>query len=261
MRSFHTNHSCEDSMHQVPVKIGRPVPDASDSLALNAESSTDGDGPLPKLIFSESSTSKRMSENLLMGTEYITLQKSGLLELERILLLFSRNNLKRLEISNRKSSRKPGVNPMFIHSMEGISRREYSNFRLFGDGSESPLRIHLRNRGREFTHAIPIVPLLRDPAFLGIIYSGKANCPPSTDMINDCICSILQLTLDVENEKSSIEKVSETISSSQKMQQFLRRPRSRDQIRNPVRPKTTAMQMVRAWVNSLGFLNQISKRT
>ena len=54
---------------------------------------------------------------------------------------------------------------MFIHSMEEISRREYYNFRLFGDGSESPLRIHLRNRGREFTHAIPIVPLFKDPCF------------------------------------------------------------------------------------------------
>ena len=150
---------------------------------------------------------------------------------------------------------------MYIHSMEDISRREYSNFRLFGDGSESPLRIHLRNRGREFTHAIPIVPLLRDPAFLGIIYSGKANCPPSTDMINDCICSLLQLTLDVENEKSSIEKMSENISSSQEMQQLLRRPRSRNLNRKQVRPKTTGVEIVRAWMNSLGFRNLIPKRT
>ena len=248
-------------MHQVPVKIGRPVPDASDSHALEAKSLKNGPKSNTKQIFSESSTSKRMSENLLRGSEYITLQRSGLLELERILLLFSRNNLKRLEISNRTSSRKPGVNPMYIHSMEDISRREYSNFRLFGDGSESPLRIHLRNRGREFTHAIPIVPLLRDPAFLGIIYSGKANCPPSTDMINDCICSLLQLTLDVENEKSSIVKLNENISSSQEMQQLLRRPRSHDPNRKQERPRTTGVQIVRAWMNSLGFRNLIPKRT
>ena len=257
MRSFHTEPSCEDSMHQVPVKIGRPVPDASDSHALESHSCKNGLRSLPKQTFSESSTSKRMSENLLKGTEYITLQRSGLLELERILLLFSRNNLKRLEISNRIRSRKPGVNPMYIHSMEDISRREYSNFRLFGDGSESPLRIHLRNRGREFTHAIPIVPLLRDPAFLGIIYSGKANCPPSTDMINDCICSLLQLTLDVENEKSSIEKLSQTISSSQEMQQLLRRPRSQDPNMKRVRPKTTGAQIIRTWMNALRFRNLI----
>ena len=248
-------------MHQVPVKIGRPVPDASDSHALEAQSSKNRPRSITKQTFCESSTSKRMSENLLRGSEYITLQRSGLLELERILLLFSRNNLKRLEISNRTSSRKPGVNPMYIHSMEEISRREYSNFRLFGDGSESPLRIHLRNRGREFTHAIPIVPLLRDPAFLGIIYSGKANCPPSTDMINDCICSLLQLTLDVENEKSSIEKSSENISSSQEIQKLLRRPRSRNPNRKQERPKTTGVQIVRAWLNSLGFRNLIPERT
>ena len=248
-------------MHQVPVKIGRPVPDASDSHALEAQSLKNGSRSIAKQTFSESSTSMRMNENLLKGSEYITLQRSGLLELERILLLFSRNNLKRLEISNRTNSRKPGVNPMYIHSMEDISRREYSNFRLFGDGSESPLRIHLRNRGREFTHAIPIVPLLRDPAFLGIIYSGKANYPPSTDMINDCICSLLQLTLDVENEKSSIEKMSENISSSQEMQQLLRRPRSQNLNRKQVRPKTTGVEIVRAWMNSLGFRNLIPKRT
>ena len=261
MRSFHTKHSCEDSMHQVPVKIGRPVPDASDSHASEAQSQKDGLRSHPKQAFSESSTSRRMSENLLKGAEYITLQRSGLLELERILLLFSKNNLKRLEISNRIRSGKPGVNPMFIHSMEDISRKEYSNFRLFGDGSESPLRIHLRNQGREFTHAIPIVPLLRDPAFLGIIYSGKANCPPSMDMINDCICSILQLILNVENEKTSIEKLSETISSSQEMQQFLRRPRTRNQNGTRMSPKTTGIQMVRAWMNSLGLRNLIPKRT
>ena len=150
---------------------------------------------------------------------------------------------------------------MFIHSMEDISRREYYNFRLFGDGSESPLRIHLRNRGREFTHAIPIVPLFKDPAFLGIIYSGKANCPPSTDMINDCICSILQLTLDVENEKSSIEKLSETISSSQEMQALLGRPRSQDPSKKRAGPKKTGIEMVRAWMNSLGFRNLIPKRS
>ena len=248
-------------MHQVPVKIGRPVLDASDSHALEAQSLKNGSRSIAKQTFSESSTSMRMNENLLKGSEYITLQRSGLLELERILLLFSRNNLKRLEISNRTNSRKPGVNPMYIHSMEDISRREYSNFRLFGDGSESPLRIHLRNRGREFTHAIPIVPLLRDPAFLGIIYSGKANCPPSTDMINDCICSLLQLTLDVENEKSSIEKMSENISSSQEMQQLLSRPRSQNLNRKQVRPKTTGVEIVRAWMNSLGFRNLIPKRT
>ena len=248
-------------MHQVPVKIGRPVLDASDSHALEAQSLKNGSRSFAKQTFSESSTSMRMNENLLKGSEYITLQRSGLLELERILLLFSRNNLKRLEISNRTNSRKPGVNPMYIHSMEDISRREYSNFRLFGDGSESPLRIHLRNRGREFTHAIPIVPLLRDPAFLGIIYSGKANCPPSTDMINDCICSLLQLTLDVENEKSSIEKMSENISSSQEMQQLLSRPRSQNLNRKQVRPKTTGVEIVRAWMNSLGFRNLIPKRT
>ncbi len=82
-------------MHQVPVKIGRPVPDASDSHALEAHSMKNGHRPVPKQTFSESSTSKRMSENLLKGTEYISLQRSGLLELERILLLFSKNNLKR----------------------------------------------------------------------------------------------------------------------------------------------------------------------
>ena len=260
MRSFHTKTSCEDSMHQVPVKIGRSVPDASDSHALEAQSYKDAKC-LSKQSFSESSTSKRMSENLLQGSEYITLQRSSLLEIERILLLFSKNNLRRLEISNRLSSQKPGVNPMFIHSMEDISKREYYNFRLFGDGSESPLRIHLRNRGREFTHAIPIVPLFKDPAFLGIMYSGKANCPPSTDMINDCICSILQLTLNVENEKSSIEKLSMTISSSQEMQALLGRPRSGVQGKKQMRPKTTGIEMVRAWMNSLGFRNLIPKRT
>ena len=181
-------------MHPVPVRSagGAGCIGPTGSVAAPIQEDTRF---APK-IFSEASTGSRMNENLIKGKVYVGLQRSGLLEIERILLLFSRNNLKRLDLANRLQNKKAGVNPMFLHSLDEISKREYYNFRLFGDGSESPLRIHLRNRGREFTHAIPIVPLLRDPSFLGIIYSGRANCPPTTDMINDCIRSILQFTLE-----------------------------------------------------------------
>ena len=38
-------------MHQVPVKIGRSVPDASDSHALGAHSYKDGIGPFEAYFF------------------------------------------------------------------------------------------------------------------------------------------------------------------------------------------------------------------
>ena len=250
-------------MHPVPVQIGRTVPDASDPLGLSAAPIQEDTRFAPKKSFSEASTGSRMNENLIKGKEYVGLQRSGLLEIERILLLFSRNNLKRLDLANRLQNKKAGVNPMFLHSLDEISKREYYNFRLFGDGSESPLRIHLRNRGREFTHAIPIVPLLRDPSFLGIIYSGRANCPPTTDMINDCIRSILQFTLEVENEKAEMECLHKSIQSGQRIQKLLKEPKASHSVDDSVNsvPRSSGLQLIRSWMKSFRINQLIPKQT
>ena len=78
-------------MHPAPVQIGRTVPDAADPLGLSAAPIQEDTRFAPKKSFSEASTGSRMNENLIKGKEYVGLQRSGLLEIERILLLLSRN--------------------------------------------------------------------------------------------------------------------------------------------------------------------------
>ena len=167
MRSFHTNHSCEQSMHQVPVKIGRPVPDASCSYSLSGVSSIAQKNSGDSSSFSESTPRKAMIRNLIHGKEFVASQKTSLLDMERTLLLISNEQ----GLSNPILPKAPPPITLFLRNLEEISNRSLHSCRLFGNGSEEPIKIHLRNRGKDFTHKIPIVPLLGNPAFLGIFYS------------------------------------------------------------------------------------------
>lgn len=240
-------------MHQVPVKIGRQVPDALDS-PYHLESTSTEEASAPKSFFSESSTSRRMCENLNNGKEYLNLQGLGLLEIQNTLALLAKNNHQRLFLSHSPPVSHSDSNRIFIQTIEFASKRTYSNFRLFGDGSESPLRIHLRHRGREFTHTIPIVPLLRDPSFLGIVYSGRANTSPSQELVNDCIRAILQFSLQVESEKVAIDNIREAFSANHAFKAYLNPPKPTGKNATKLPRKRHwpgAIDLIRSWLRSL----------
>ena len=264
MRSFHTKNSGEDSMHPVPVKIGRSMSDASGSPLSQSFSPPGSHQTSEKAFFSQSSTSQRMQENLSCGQEYLRLQGSGLMEMEKTLLLLSRENKKSGLFKNTSTGPGPDNRRIYLQSIETISSQTYTNFRLFGDGSESPLRIHLRNRGREFSHSIPIVPLFSEPSFLGILYSGRSRIAPSEDLIHDCITSLLQFCLQVESEKTKVSNLQQSFSSHREIKEYLspssaQRSERSSSARHRPPPKT--MGFIRTWLRSLLLPQTSMQRT
>lgn len=217
MRSFHTNHSCEQSMHQVPVKIGRPVPDASCSYSLSDISPIAQNNSMDSSSFSESTPRKVMMRNLIHGKEFVASQKTSLMDTERTLLL----------INNEHALGKPvlGKAPppilLFLKNLEEISNRSFHSCRLFGDGSEQPIKIHLRSRGKEFTHKIPIVPLLGNPAFLGILYSGRSTIFPSREIMDDCLTSVVQYILQADEGLSKLDELIDLIQTENQIASIL----------------------------------------
>jgi len=203
MRSFHTNHSCEQSMHQVPVKIGRPVPGASCSYSLSDVPSIAQNNSVDSSSFSEYTPRKAMIRNLIHGKEFVTSQKTSLLDMERILLLISNEQ----RVGNPILTKAPAPITLFLRNLEEISNRSLHSCRLFGDGSEQPIKIHLRNRGKDFTHKIPIVPLLGNPAFLGILYSGRSSISPSQEIMDDCLTSVVQFILKADGGLSKLDEL------------------------------------------------------
>ena len=251
-------------MHSVPVKIGRSMPDASCSPLSQSFSPPGSHQTSEKAFFSQSSTSQRMQENLSCGQEYLRLQGSGLMEIEKTLLLLSRENKQPGLFKHAHACTASDSRRIYLQSIETISNQTYTNFRLFGDGSESPLRIHLRNRGREFSHSIPIIPLFSEPSFLGILYSGKSQIAPSEDLIHDCITSILQFCLQVESEKSKVSNLQQSFSSHREIKKYLRPSSEQRSEREPSvrhRPPPKTLGYIRAWLRSLLLPQTSMQRT
>ena len=251
MRSFHTNHSFEQSMHQVPVKIGRPAPDASCSYPSNLVPPECGDHTDYTASFSESTPRKSMIRNLQHGKKFVSSQKASLLDVEQTLLLLNKkfpegnnapNNL------NREKAHSPHL--LFLHHLEEISHRTFHSCPLFGNGSESPIKIHLRNRGREFTHKLPALPLLGDPAFLGILYSGRSGVSPSRQIVDDCLTSVLQFILQVEAGTSKIDELITLIQTDQQIASLLGNTMSGTKAVRPGKQGGTRQKLYK-WVNRL----------
>ena len=217
MRSFHTNHSCEQSMHQVPVKIGRPVPDASCSYSLSSVSNTGMLNPADSSSFSESTPRKSMIRNLIHGNEFVASQKTSLLDMERALLLINNEHA----LGKPVLEKAPSPILLFLKNLEEISNRSFHSCRLFGDGSEQPIKIHLRSRGKEFTHKIPILPLHGNPAFLGILYSGRSNISPSREIMDDCLTSVVQYILQADEGLSKLNELINLIQAENKIASIL----------------------------------------
>ena len=204
MRTFHTHDECESGSAQPQVKIGRPESNPAGSHPLYSVSSA-ALSCTPR-VFSEFSPLCLMKKNLSQGKDFISKQRSNLLEIEKVLGLF--HNLK-LNSRHHFSDHKNGVssNRIFIHSLHALSTEKFMHHSLFGDGSDPPIRIHLRDFGNESTHAIPILPLFNSSSFIGILHSGNQVSRPSDKLINECSADVLQLILRSEVEADKINRL------------------------------------------------------
>jgi len=153
-------------------------------------------------VYDQSSPLAKMRSNIEQGMAFVGAQKTALLHLDENLALLTK-------IDGRTPSGKPSLvrnlgHHVLLQAMEETAKSRHLNFPLFGDGSEQPIRIHLRQRGREFSHEIPLVPLFSDPVLLAILHCAHATqCPPSS-ILTEGIKSVLQFSLEVENQKQSL---------------------------------------------------------
>jgi hypothetical protein len=158
--------------------------------------------PVYSKAYDQASPLAKMRNNLEQGMAFVRAQKTALLHLDENLGHLAR-------INNHATTSKPNLARDLAHhvplqAMEEIAKKKHLGFPLFGDGSEQPIRIHLRQRGREFSHEIPLIPLFSDPVLLAILHCAHSpQCPPSS-ILTEGIKSVLQFSLEVENQNQSL---------------------------------------------------------
>ena len=84
----------------------------------------------------------------------------------------------------------------------------FSNFPLFGDGTEPPIRVHLIQDGVTLTHEFPIAQLLNCLSFKSLLHSGNSLQPPSENLLNSSAQEVMQQMLITGQGRLSIQRKS-----------------------------------------------------
>ena len=110
---------------------------------------------------------ERIHQNLIMAKAFVKLQVESLKEVESTLILWA-NNL-------QKSSVSSGVNSLFLQPVIRQTRLRYNDIPLYGNGTESPLKIYYQKDGQRVLLEVPVIPLLCEPAFSKIPFACKTG--------------------------------------------------------------------------------------
>lgn len=160
----------------------------------------DNDKNCPAL-FSSSSRQTVMIRNLQNGLSYVNKQYNNLIEIN--------NHIRSIVSSNYKSRlNSENVWSIYLDSIVVLSEERFTNFSLFGNGSEPPIRIHLIQDGVRFIHKIPVNQLLNCLHFQSLLHSGTQLDPPSENLLHSCIQEVVQQMLLTDRE---IKKVSDIL--------------------------------------------------
>ncbi len=154
-----------------------------------------------KVLFSSNSRQTVMRKNLQEGLIYVNKQYNNLIEI---------NNHIRSIVSSHYNSRLNSENvwSIYLDSIVVLSEERFSNFSLFGNGSEPPIRIHLIQDGVRSIHEIPVNHLLNCLHFQSLLHSGTQLDPPPEKLLHYCVQEVVQQMLLTDRE---IEKVSNTL--------------------------------------------------
>ena len=110
---------------------------------------------------------ERIHQNLLMAKAFVKLQVESLKEVESTLILWA-NNL-------QASSVNSAVNSLFLQPVIRQTRLRYNDIPLYGNGTESPLKIYYQKDGQRALLEVPVLPLLCEPAFSKIPFACKTG--------------------------------------------------------------------------------------
>ena len=163
--------------------------------------------------FSSQSRQDVMQRNLKSGLEYINKQKENLSEIGNIIDTW-RFSMERESRERRHFAFNHLRNVIYIDPITKLVEERFYNRLLFGDGSESAIRIHLMIEGRRHEFHLNVVPLLINPGFQAIMHSGSSNDYPSGSVFDLCCTHIINCMLDIEHNRSDLSEMLSVVSSA-----------------------------------------------
>lgn len=222
MRTHYTNLNFHNTALPGLGSIGRTPHESCHSPQ---SESVDKTGNFPRNgIFSEFSPLQVMHDNFTNARKFISKQKQNLYGINDNLNLMHRT-LKETSYSSGNRSKNYANHRICLQSLYELSHERFMNHPLFGDGSNPPLRLHLKIKGNEITHSIPISPLFNSASFLGILYSGHLPDIPSASTFDSSITAVFQFILENEIENSRLVSLLDSLENT--------RPASSDGVLKP----------------------------
>ena len=157
---------------------------------------------VPPALFSSRSRQTVMINNLEQGISYANKQYENLVRINsyiRQIITSCMNN--RILVENGWS--------IYLDSIVVLTEERFTNFPLFGNGTEPPIRVHLIRDGVRFINEFPVNPLLSELHFQSLLHSGSQINPPPEKLLNSCTQDVIQQMLLTDRV---IERSSHTLS-------------------------------------------------
>ena len=160
--------------------------------------------------FASQSKNDVMHRNLKSGLMYLDKQKENLTEIGKIVDTW-RFSMEREKKNARHFDFQHLRNVIYIDPITKLVEEKFHNRLLFGDGSESTVRIHLMIEGRRYEIHLNVVPLLIDPGFQAIMHSGQSYHYPSDSVFDHCCRHIINCMLEVEHNRTELDSKIELV--------------------------------------------------
>ena len=198
-----------------------------------------------KRMLSSRSRQSTMISNLELGLEYTNKQYDHLVKINdyinQIISIYYKG---RLNFDNGWS--------IYLESIAGLSEERFSNFPLFGDGTEPPIRVHLIQDGVALTHEFPISQLLNCLSFKSLLHSGNSLQPPSEDLLNSSAQEVMQQMLITDRRTINTEKILEKLKYKSVVKKQLLFGQPAQSQKEPCRNRESSLNLLNHFFRKLG---------
>ena len=194
-----TQHSKHGSMK--PSLTKETAVHRKDQLALGSHANL-YKNRFPKNTSSPFGTTRRkehIHQNLLHAKGFVKLQVDSLKEMESTIILWANN------LNNCTSHAQ--VNSLFSQPISRLTKLTYKEIPLFGNGTESPLKIYYQKDGQRELLEFQVLPLLSEPAFSQIPFVCKTKCTITPGMLHASCGEIMGNHVIAESKLNQIEDV------------------------------------------------------
>ena len=196
-------------------------------------------------LLSSRSRQSAMISNLELGLEYTNKQYDHLVKINdyinQIISIYYKG---RLNFDNGWS--------IYLEAIAGLSEGRFSNFPLFGDGTEPPIRVHLIQDGVALTHEFPIAQLLNCLSFKSLLHSGNSLQPPSENLLNSSAQEVMQQMLITDRKTVNTEKILEKLKYKSVVKKQLLFGQSPQPQKEPNKNRVSSLNLLHHFFRKLG---------